>query len=212
MDEEKQSRGKRREKTFPSAERYVIILLMILCAVGGFLVKSWFVKQSEPKITSAMLGEKLRAVSDLTSAEVDYSGILSITEGDIPFITEKGYTMRYSAQIKAGIDVSEVEIEVEDDKVKVTVPEADIQSVYVDPSSIVFYDRKMSLFNWNTNEDTIDGVKEAEADALAMINKKALKDEADKQIEEIYTAILKDVIGERELEITKSKRTANPGD
>jgi hypothetical protein len=120
--------------------------------------------------------------------------------------------MRYSAQIKAGIDVNDVEIEVEDDEVNVTVPEADIQSVYVDPNSIVFYDRKMSLFNWNTNEDTIDAVKEAENDALAMINKMALKAEADKQIEEIYTAILSEVIGDRELKITKSKKLNTTGD
>ena len=209
MEEEKKPAKK---KLFPSAERYVIILLMIFCAAGGFLIKSWIVKQHEPKITSTMLGEKLQAVSDLTSAQVDYSGILTITEGDIPFITEKGFTMRYSAQIKAGIDVNDVEIEVEDDEVNVTVPEADIQSVYVDPNSIVFYDRKMSLFNWNTNEDTIDAVKEAENDALAMINKMALKAEADKQIEEIYTAILREVIGDRELKITKSKKLNTTGD
>ncbi|MBR4514958.1 MAG: DUF4230 domain-containing protein [Lachnospiraceae bacterium] len=193
-------------------EKYLVILLMIFCAVGGFLVKSWIVKQHEPKITSTSLGEKLQAVSDLTSAKVDYSGILTITEGDIPFITEKGFTMRYSAEIRAGIDVSEVEIEVKDDEVNVTVPEADIQSVYVDPSSIIFYDRKMSLFNWNTNEDAIDAVKEAENDALAMINKIALKEEADKQIEEIYTAILKEAIGDRELNYTRSKKLNTTGD
>ena len=210
--EEKNSRGSRGGRDRSIVERYLVILLMIFCALGGFLVKGWIVKQHEPKITSTMLGEKLQAVSDLTSAKVDYSGILTITEGDIPFITEKGFTMRYSAEVKAGIDVSEVDIEVKDDEVEVTVPEADIQSVKVDPNSIVFYDRKMSLFNWNTNEDTVDAVKEAENDALAMINKKALKDEADKQIEEIYTAILKDAIGERELKITKSKKMSNSGD
>ena len=206
------SDGEEKKKSRGNVERYLVILLMVFCALGGYLIKSWIVKQHEPKITSTTLGEKLQAVSDLTSAKVDYSGILTITEGDIPFITEKGFTMRYSAEIKAGIDVSEVEIEVKDDEVEVTVPEADIQEVKVDPNSIVFYDRKMSLFNWNTNEDTVDAVKEAENDALAMINKIALKAEADKQIEEIYTAILKEAIGDRELKITKSKKLNTTGD
>ena len=128
-----------------------------------------------------------------------YSGLVIYSEGDIPLITKKGFSMRYTANIRAGIDFSKVTVKVSKDKVTVHVPEAEIQSVDVDSDSIEFYDERYALFNWTDKEDVVDAISISEEDASAHADVSGLLKRADKQTNAILKNILAGSVGDREL-------------
>lgn len=44
----------------------------------------------------------LRAIGELATEEYTYTGICKLSNGQIPFITKKGFTIVYTANFKAG--------------------------------------------------------------------------------------------------------------
>ena len=49
-----------------------------------------------------------------------------------------------------------MESEITETQVMIRVPEIEILEVYVDESSIQFYDEKFALFNWEKKEDLLE--------------------------------------------------------
>jgi len=141
--------------------------------------------------------------SELTTAELTYTGLVTFEDGSIPFLTKKGFTMKYTATVEAGIDFSKIEVDVSGKTVKVTLPETEIQSVKVDPNSIDFYDESFALFNWKDNEDVSDAIARAESDIQNNADMESLKKKSEMQTEKLIRGILEGAIGERELIIEK---------
>ncbi len=44
----------------------------------------------------------LKAIGELATEEYTYTGIYKLSNGQIPFITKKGFTIVYTANFKAG--------------------------------------------------------------------------------------------------------------
>jgi len=180
----------------------VVLVFLLLIGTGlavFFGTKSMYNKK--PQITSAMLAQKLEGASDLTSARLTYQGVIHYDDGGIPFLTQKKYTMVYSAEVEAGIDLSGVEIEVTDDTVKVKLPDVDVEDPVVDMDSIEFYDDSFALFDWETKEDGIDAVKEAEKDCKEKIDIASLEGEAYENAKKVVEELLKDAVDGRTIEI-----------
>ena len=154
------------------------------------------VEAPKPEITIEYVDKKLENLGELATAEMTYNGLYSIVEGNIPFITQKGFSMTYEAQVKAGIEVSEIEVEVTDKEVVVTLPAAEIQTSYVDPESIQFYDEKMALFNWTEKTDVTEAITSAEADVKEKADLDGLLERASKQAEYIVKGLLEDAVGD----------------
>ncbi|MDE7280098.1 MAG: DUF4230 domain-containing protein, partial [Oscillospiraceae bacterium] len=133
--------------------------------------------------------------------------ICTVEEGKIPFITKKGFSMLYTGSIKAGIDASQIGIEITDSEVIITVPKAEIQSVTIDPESIQFYDEKKALFNWTELSDSVDGVILAMENIKTQADTDGILERADKQAEYIIRGLLESVVkeaeGERNLKIIR---------
>ena len=181
---------------------FVIIAVLLLAVFAGFRAGRMIYKDKQPEITTAYISEKINGVSELTTAEMVYSGLVIYTEGEIPFLTQKGFSMRYTANIRAGINFSDVNIKITDSKVVVEMPEAEVQSIEVDPSSIEFYDERYALFNWTDKNDVIDAMSISKEDVTAHANVDGLARKADEQAAGIIKNILAGSIGDRELIIT----------
>ena len=82
------------------------------------------------------------------------------------------------------------------------MPEAEVQSIEVDPSSIEFYDERYALFNWTDKNDVIDAMSISKEDVTAHANVDGLARKADEQAAGIIKNILAGSIGDRELIIT----------
>ena len=144
----------------------------------------------EQEITIDYVSKKLENISELATAEMTYNGLLTVTEGNIPFITKKGFSMIYTASVKAGIDASLIKTELTDETIIVNLPPAEIQMSWVDPDSIQFYDEKHALFNWSEKTDVTQAISTASNDVKENADIDSLLDKASKQAELLVKALL----------------------
>ena len=175
---------------------------ILIIAIAAIFVTYRLTKKDEPEITNTFIGEKLEAVSELTTAKLTYTGLVRYTEGNIPFLTKKEFNMLYRAGVRAGIDLSQANIDVTDSEVKLTLPKAEIQEISVDADSIQFYDESFALFNGEKREDTVEALKVAEEDVRENGNMEDLMAEAQEQTEILLTGFLDELIGDRTLVIS----------
>ena len=196
---------KERSGIWLSLKLKIVIVLMVVLVVAagvvGFKICTVIYEKQKPQITTTYISGKIDSVSELTTAQMEYKGLVVYSDGNIPFLTQKGFSMIYTAKIRAGVDVSQIQINVTDEQVIITVPDAVIQSVDVDPDSIEFYDEKYALFNWSDKEDVVDTLSVAKEDATANADATELIEKAHAQTISILRSILEDSIGDKELVI-----------
>ncbi|SEP91585.1 Protein of unknown function [Lachnospiraceae bacterium NE2001] len=181
----------------------VIIIIVAVSIIAGIVIhKKWVEKEEEiPRITSYQVTERLEGVSELTTQKIIYQGYIHYEEGSIPFIDKKSYSMTYTAEIEAGVDISDIEVTDAGDRIIVEIPDSTVQSVYVDPDSIQFHDESFAIFNWDSKEDGVEAVKNAENDAKENADIQTLKDEADKHAKELIEELFQDAIADQQLEV-----------
>ena len=128
----------------------VILAFFLGAARGG--------QAREPEITADLLGQHLREVSDLVSVEYHYTNMgkfentLDFYGWEVPFTT-KSFIVSYDGVIRAGVDLSRAEVEVNGDTISVTLPAAEILSNEVEEGSLQVYDETHSIFNPISIED-----------------------------------------------------------
>ncbi|MCC2157682.1 DUF4230 domain-containing protein [Bifidobacterium pseudocatenulatum] len=158
----------------------MVVGIVAYRAVGGFF---------EPKaeLTNTVVSRQLETMQDLTTArEKDY-GFEEFSEGNIAHVNQKKFTMFYSYEIRAGVDLSKAKIAVDNDNhvISITLPKADLQSVSVDPESLRFFDEQTSLFNDAEVSDTVAALQDAKKTAANKATKSDLLKEADKQAKKV---------------------------
>lgn len=176
----------------------ILIALLVGAAAAAGGIFYWHLK-AQPKVDAKSLMERLEDSSELTVSKNFYTGIVRFEEGSIKFIDKNGFTMKYEAEIDAGFELENVSIEVNDDSVVVTVPEAKILSVNIDPDSLEFYDNKVSLFKTDRKEATKQALQAAQKDAEEHATGKGILDEANKRAAVIFKGILEGGVGNREI-------------
>jgi len=202
IETKEEMREKMKEGKSRSVARAVINLLTVVVIVCAVIYVTNKVLNGEPEITNTFISDKLEEASELTSAKLTYNGLIHYTDGKIPFLTKKAFLMTYCAEVEAGIDLSEVDINVTVSKVKITIPQIEILDISVDPDSIQFYDEKTALFNWTEKEDVVDAMQVAKDDVTENANIEELKSKAKEQTEVLLEGLFEDSIGDRELVIS----------
>lgn len=192
--------GKRKSnKGVAKAVIRLITVVVIVCAVAFVVI---MVKEaSQPKITNTFISNKLEAVSELTATKMTYNGLIRYSDGKIPLLTKKAFTMTYRARVRAGIDLSKVETKITNSKVEITVPEIEILDISIDTDSIQFYDEKSALFNGESKDDALEAIDTAKKDVMENGDVEELKATAKEQTEVLLEGLFKDSIGDRTLEI-----------
>jgi len=182
---------------------HLIMTIVIVVAVFGliFVIGKMIEESRKPDITNTFISSKLETVSNLTTAELTYNGLIHYEEGDIPILTKKSFSMIYRAEIKAGVDLSKVESYITDTEVVLVVPAVEIQDIDIDETSIQFYDEQVALFNWEEKEDTLDAMAAAKADVEERVNLTELKLKARTQTESLLKGLFEGNVGEREVRI-----------
>ena len=141
--------------------RYLVVGVVLCAAVGlaGFLGGRYAASHQEaPQLSAVVLEGRLTKISELASVTYTYTNMAQFENSDdfygmkIPFTTKK-FILSYDGTIKAGIDLGDVEIEVRDNDVTVTLPEAEILAHEIDADSVEIFDEKTSIFNPFTIED-----------------------------------------------------------
>ena len=174
----------------------IALLVGAAAAAGGIF---YFHMKAQPKVDAKSLMERLEESSELTVEKSFYTGIVRFEEGTIRFIDKNGFNMKYEAEIDAGFELEDVNIEVNDDSVVVTVPEAKILSVSIDPDSLEFYDNQVSLIKTDRKEATKQALQAAQKDAEEHATSKGILEAANKRAEVIFKGILEGGVGNRDI-------------
>lgn len=198
MRREKRERTERpgRRVGFKTILHFIEILVI---AAAVIFVTNKVTQKDEPQITSSFISNKLEMVSELTTAKLTYNGLVYYSDGSIPLLTQKSFTMTYRAEVRAGVDLSKAEIKITDKEVRLTLPAVQILDTVVDSDSIQFYDEKAALLNWGKKTDVLDGMTAAQKDVEEKADFDSLKLEAKNQTKQLLTGIFSGAIGNREL-------------
>ena len=180
-----------------------IIVLVLVGVILGYLINNYMnSKKKQPEITSSMIVQRMSDCSDLTTCNLVYVDLVKYEQGSIPFITQKSFSMMYSANIRAGVDLGKAEVSVHPKKVTIKLPETEIQSIDVDTDSLRFYDEHFAILNWGTKEDISFAIKNAREDVEANANLDQLKTQARHQAEKVVQKMIGPIVGNsKELEI-----------
>lgn len=180
-------------------------LQWIICVIGaialiavGFLAARLLDSGPAVTVSASSIQERLTQCSTLTTARLDYRGLVKYEEGEIPLINKKGFSMIYDAQIKAGIDLGEARVNINGSTISVTLPDPVIQDITIDSGSLEFYDEQLALFNWTNKEDTSKAMEYAKEDARAKADQSALLDQAKEQARTVIETLLSPITDEKE--------------
>ena len=126
------------------------IAVLVLLAVIPILLSGNKDKDAPPEIITTSTLKEIINISELSTYEVVYKGIATV-------MNEKkkeniDYYVSYDANIKAGFDIEKVEIDVNSEEKKVTVymPEIKINDISVDITSLDFL-----FYNDKANSSTV---------------------------------------------------------
>lgn len=95
---------------------------------------------------------QLTEINELALYSYDYSKVgkfsnkLSFNGWKIP-LTQKTFIITYDGSIKAGIDLKQAKISIDNDQLNITLPAAKILSHEIDENSIEVYDESSNIFN-----------------------------------------------------------------
>lgn len=194
------------ERESQKGKRHITPLTVSLIAIAVIMMAAVCIvvsicRKDEPKITNTFIDSKLETASVLVSAKMIYNGLIEYTDNKIPYINEEAFSMIYRAEVTAGIEMSEVDVEVKRSEVIITVPKTKITNISIDEDSIKFYDKKFALFKGDSKEDVIKAMQQAKTDVEENGNVEELLTQAEKQTDVILKSLFEDSIGDRELVI-----------
>ena len=98
--------------------------------------------------------------------------------------------MIYDAQISAGIDLENAQVEISGRDISITLPEPAVQDITIAPDSLEFYDEQFALFNWTDREDTVKAMDYAMEDAQAKATQTDILAQAKKQAQTVIETLL----------------------
>lgn len=128
-------------------------LTIAIFVVVIFLAGVWYAgRNGEPKITTTTILNQLQEANELITMEYHYTKVgefensLKINGWDIP-LTRKNFLLTYEGELKAGVDMTKAEVQIQDHVITITLPEVEILSNAIDESSIEVYDESRNIFN-----------------------------------------------------------------
>lgn len=186
MDEQNEKKGKIKL----SGMKKMVVVMIVLAVLAGIvpLAGSFFRQDEKKEIMTKSRLEEVIHVSELSTFEAVYNGITEVANKENPENID--YYVYYEAKVKAGIDFEKVEVNVdnEEKKISVTIPEIKINDVNVDIASLdyIFENEKA-----NTETVSQEAYKAAIADVTnESANEPAVYELAEQNARNIVEALL----------------------
>ncbi len=186
-----------KEKTIHLNQTFKNIIIIVVIAVVFFLVgKMWPSGEEPTQITSDLLAQQIQDISELATVEYNYTNMgkfenqATFYGWKVPFTT-KSFIISYDGKIKAGVDMTQVEVKVNKKKIEVTLPKTKILSHEIDEKSIEVFDETQNIFNQisitDYNQFAIDQKEKMEKRVI----EKGLLEEAQKKVESTVKTFIK---------------------
>lgn len=183
------------KSSFLKPKRIVTVLIALTIVIAAICILP-MLHSDEKKVDTTYLVSLLSESSELTTAKLKYTGMSEFEDAGIAFINKANFTMVYEATARIGIDVKEVKVRADDINkvIHVTVPNASVQEVHVDTSTIKYFDEKFALFNLDQKEDSNDAIALVEKEALDEIGNMGVVEMANTQAASLIKGILANAV------------------
>ena len=163
----------------------------------------------EHTISTEIIEEGLQEMGFLVTQEYDCTGVLSnskmksILGINLPF-TESSYLVSYDATVTAGIDFTNISVEIDETKQEIIIhlPEAQIGNVSIDPDSFTKYEEKDGLGTKMTITDYNDSLQQFEETVTAKAIEKGLLEKAAANAQTIIANFVQSIITDAHYHIT----------
>lgn len=175
------------------------VVLAILCFAVGFF--SGGRQEKPPVLSSITVQNQLQQISQLATVRYSYTNMGQFENSNefygikLPFTTKR-FIVAYDGVITAGVDLSQAQVTVTDQKVTISLPAPQILSHEVDPNSLEVFDETTSIFNPITIED----YNSFQADQRGVMEDKAIQGglltQAKDQAETAITGLLASLLQE----------------
>ncbi|KAA9266040.1 MULTISPECIES: DUF4230 domain-containing protein [Aerococcus] len=181
----------RRFKKFLGALVIILGLLAVAFIGGHYLGK----QDSQTEITSELVGNRLEQAKELTTTKYFYTNTASFENQrkfynwNLPFTTKK-FIVSYDGVIHVGIDLSAIDVQVQDQTIDVTLPEVKILSHDIDSDSVKVFDEEASIFNKMTVDDYANFTNEQKKASEEEAKDKGLLETAKQNTEKTIKEIL----------------------
>ena len=174
----------------------IIILALILAIMFTAYKMLDSHKAPEPTVTvenqsiadSTVILERVERLWELSSNKYFYSNVVAfkdkmkIKDFQLPF-TEKSFLIKYDGYIKAGIDVGDIDILLNEGKaIKIKLKNSKILDHVIDEKSIYVYDEKDSIFNNLSIKDIFNQLAEEKENIEKKLIEKGFLNDTDDNI------------------------------
>ena len=176
------------------------VALAAVCFGAGFFTGGR-TQDETPQLSSVTVEQQLQQISQLATVRYSYTNMGQFENSNefygikLPFTTKR-FIVAYDGVITAGVDLSQAQVTVSDQKVTIALPAPQILSHEVDPNSLEVFDETRSIFNPITIED-YNGFQ---ADQQGVMEEKALQagllTQAQDQAEAAVTGLLTPLLNE----------------
>lgn len=180
-------------------KKIAITILLLVFAISIFLNFKSFKKKDQTVLMSETLDEQIMQISEMSTVKYNYTDVISYENSrqlsgvNIPF-TNKKFIVKYSGYLKAGLDLTDAKLDIEDeDKIKVRLPRAVILDNVIIEEEVAFFDEKNGVFNPLKYSDLYDVLIEEKEKKSEEAIKSGLLEEAENNLDQLLRLYLKDL-------------------
>lgn len=109
-------------------------------------------KEEVVSYDSTTVFTKISHIQELSTVKYNYTGVIGYKDAmkifkmNIP-LTEKYFLVKYNGYLKAGVEFDRIVVNVENEKVHVSIPRARIFDIVIDENSVTVYNESDNAFN-----------------------------------------------------------------
>ena len=186
-----------RKHTIPIRMLIILLIITSISIIAFFSFKSIIDKKI---MNSSIVAQKLIKLNELVTTKYSYTKLLEVRNDrqfngvSIPF-TQKYFMLQYDGYIKAGIDLSILDIKINNNTNTITLKmdHSKILDDVINQESIHIYDEKSGLFNRLVLSDMVDEITAQKSIVENEVVKKGFLKESDLNANVLIEAILKDM-------------------
>ena len=179
--------------------KLILLTMLLSLTISTLMIYSIINNVNNDKIiNSTVIAERLSKISELSTVKYNYSNVLALKDSkkfkefSIPF-TEKSFLIKYSGYIKAGVDLKDLDVVVNEEKVTITLKKAKIFDHVINNEDLFVYDEKSSMFNKLSMQDMIDEISNEKGTIESDLIKTGFLDEANANTKVLLRGILLDM-------------------
>lgn len=180
-------------------KRYLFTILILITVLGISFTFLKLKNNQNQEIISSHIEEKISKIIELSTIKYNYTDVLSYKDSkqlsglNIP-LTEKKFIVKYSGYLKAGIDMSTIEINIKNkDTIHVFMDKAKILDNVIIEEEVKFFDEKDGIFNKLRFEDLYSVLIEEKEKIKNQAINNGLLNEAEYNTEEILISLLEEM-------------------